>query len=216
MGSAAAHVQELPMRIALLFALVLCTVFESLSAASEPNAVRAKIPHATIIQGYPCARGNVWFYPDGSLNQCAISRATSFGEAQIPRRSVIELWPNGATRYLTLSHNTILSGYRALGGSALLRIGSFQPSINAFYPSGKLRTLYLVDDQIIQGIPCRGGATSLSYTSLQGGNQVDFYEDGQLRSCKLTHDYAGQRSGQRLLLPYQPKPPAATRLISDR
>jgi hypothetical protein len=204
------------MKIALLFALVLCTVFENVSTASEPNAVRAKILHDTIIQGYPCARGEAWFYPDGSLNQCTVSRGTSFGEAQIPRRSVIELWPSGATRYLTLSHNAILSGYRALGGSALFRIGSFQPSINTFYPSGKLRTIYLVDDQIIQGIPCRGGAASLSYASLQGGNQVDFYEDGQLRSCKLTRDYAGQRSGQRLLLPYQPKPPAATKLISDR
>jgi hypothetical protein len=209
MGTAAAHVQELPMKTALLSALVLFTVLESVSTASEPNALRARIPRDTIIQGFPCAKGDAWFYPDGSLNQCTLSRTTVLGDLQVPRRSVIELWPNGATRHLTLPHNGVISGYRVRGG-ALLR-GSSQDDVTAFYPSGRLRSIVLVGDQTIHGVPCGSGASTLFSDSVDGGNHVEFYEDGQLQSCKLTRDFAGQKPGQRLVLPDEPNPLTAKR-----
>jgi hypothetical protein len=209
MGITAAHVQELPMKTALLSALVFFTVFESVSTASEPNALRTRIPRDTLIQGVPCAKGDAWFYPDGSLDQCTLSRTSILGDLQVPRRSVIELWPTGATRNLTLPHSAVISGYHIRGG-ALLR-GSSQDDVAAFYPSGRLRSIVLAGDQTIQGVPCGPGASTLFSDSIDGGNHVDFYEDGKLQSCNLTRDFGGQKTGQRLMLPDEPNPLTAKR-----
>ncbi|MGD0367573.1 MAG: hypothetical protein ABSA94_08940 [Acidobacteriaceae bacterium] len=191
------------MKTVLLSALVLFTVLESVSTASEPNALRTRIPRDAVIQGYPCAKGDAWFYPDGSLNQCTLSRTTVLGDLQLPRRSVIELWPGGATRHLTLPHNAVISGYRLRGG-ALLGRGSSQDDVTAFYPSGRLRSIVLAGDQTIQGVPCGAGAATPFADSNDGGNHVDFYEDGRLQSCSLTRDYGGQKNGQRLVLSDEP------------
>jgi hypothetical protein len=191
------------MKTALVSAVITFAVLAGVCAASEPNALRAKLPHDTIIQGVPCAKGDAWFYPDGSLNQCTLSRTTVLGDLQIPRRSVIELWPNGATRRLTLLHNAVISGYRIRGG-ALLGRGSSKDDVTAFYPSGRLRSIVLASNQTIQGVPCGAGTSTLFSDSIDGGNHVDFFDDGQLQSCKLTRDFGGQKAGQRLMLPDQP------------
>jgi hypothetical protein len=177
-----------------LSALVLFVFLESVCIAAEPNALRNKIPHAITIQGYPCARGYAWFYPDGSLNQCTIASPAPFGDFEAPRGSVIQLWPNGTVHYLTFPHQTTVAGFRILGG------------MTAFYPDGKLRSINLVANQNIQGVPCRGSQWSALVLSTDSGNHVEFYQDGKLRSCKLTQDYGGQRSGFRLILPDQKKP----------
>jgi hypothetical protein len=196
------------MKTALLSALVLFTVLESVSIASEPNALHNKLPHDTVIQGYPCAKGDAWFYPDGSLDQCILSRTTVLGDLQVPRRSVIELWPDGATRHVTLPHSAVISGYRVRG--VFLR-GTSEDDVTAFYPSGKLRSIVLADAQTIQGVPCGADAATLFSDSNDDGNRVDFYEDGRLQSCSLTRDYGGQKSAQRLMLADEPAPLTAKR-----
>ncbi|MFY9748964.1 MAG: hypothetical protein WA891_21360 [Acidobacteriaceae bacterium] len=193
---------------------VVCLAFVvvvSLCAASEPNAIRNKLASNTTIQGIPCAKGDAWFYPDGSLNQCTLSALTTIGGYSIPRGALIELWPTGAARHLTLPHDAVLSGYRIKGGA--LPRSSSEENVTAFYPSGRLRSVVLAGDQTIQGVPCGAGPSILFYDSIDGSNHVDFYEDGKLQSCNLTRDFGGQRIGQRLVLPDEPKsliPAAAT------
>lgn len=183
-----------------LLAVLLLVVGLLLAArtASQPPPRRQTLTRDTVLQGYPCAKGYAWFYLGGKLDRCTVSRQTAFGQAQIPAGSIIELWPNGTTRYVMLAHNAVVLGYNAMGGSLL---GPAEGTVTSFYPSGKLRTVYLVDNQIIQGVPCRGGQWGILTDPVNGGNFVEFYESGKLKSCKLTRGFGGQQRGHRLTLP---------------
>lgn len=182
--------------------LLICLFFSlctGVCTASEPNALRYQIPHDTTIQGYPCSRGEAWFYPDGSLNQCTLSRPAAIGsDLRVPRGAVIELWPSGAAHYLMLQHPGVLAGYRVRGST---RHGLSRGATTSFYRTGELRSFYLVSTQTIQGIPCRGGAWDTLTDPTGGENMVEFYRDGKLESCKLSRDFSGFRAGQRIVLP---------------
>jgi hypothetical protein len=184
------------MKQALLFCLFFVSSI-SICTAAEPNAVRDKFLRETTVQGHPCARGDAWFYPNGALNQCRISRPINLGDLRIPRGSVIELWPSGAAHYVTLSRQTVLAGYRVRGASHL----GLRGSTTTFYRNGELHSIYLVKDQTIQGVPCRGGSWNTFTDPSGNANLVDFTPDGKLQSCKLTRNYGGLKAGQRLALP---------------
>ena len=184
------------------YALLLCAPFllsATISAASEPNALHNRILHDTTIQGYPCAKGDAWFYPDGSLNQCTLSRSAALGDLPVPRGSVVEFWPNGAAHYLMLQRPADLAGYKIRGAT---RVGLSRGATTSFYRTGELRSFFLVSSESVQGVPCRGGAWD-TFTDPQGGeNLVELYRDGRLESCKLTHEYDGFRAGERIVLPH--------------
>jgi hypothetical protein len=180
-------------------ALLLCLLFATAAQASAPNALRNRIPHDTVIQGHPCAKGEAWFYPDGSLNQCTLARPATVGDVRVPRRSLIELWPDGAAQHVTFRHPTVVAGYHVRGSS---RIGISRGITATFYRNGNLRSIYLTADQMIQGVPCHGGSWNTFTDPTGAGNLVEFYEDGKLASCKLSHDYIGFRLGERLVLPH--------------
>ncbi len=171
----------------------------SVATASEPNAVHTRLPRQTTIQGYPCDRGDAWFYPDGSLNQCTLARPSTLGDFRVPRGSVIEFWPEGATHHLTLSRDAVFAGYRLRGAK---HFGRSRASTADFYRNGELRSFYLVRSQTVQGVPCRGGSWNTLTDPDGAGNLVVFYDDGKLESCKLTRDYSGLRAGQRIILPH--------------
>lgn len=174
------------------------TLSLAVPAANQHDTTRRSLDQNTTIQGYPCAQGHAWFFQDGHLSRCTISREANFGEAQIPKGSIVELWPDGTTKYVMLAHAATVAGFLARGGGPL---GPAEGSITSFYRSGKLRSLYLVDDQTIQGVPCRSGKWGIFTDPVNGGNFVEFYENGKLKSCKLTRDYGGQSRGHRLVLP---------------
>jgi len=186
------------MKNTVLFFLIVLKAFTS-CAQSLPQTMRRTLAQDTAIQGYPCTKGYAWLYRDGSLNRCTVARETAFGEAQIPAGSIIELLPNGTTHYVLLAHNANVLGYSAMGGGVL---GPGEGAVTSFYPDGKLRSVYLVGDRTIHGVPCRGAQWGILTDPVNGGNYVEFYEDGRLRSCKLTQDDGGQKSGQRLILPH--------------
>ena len=62
------------------------------------------------IQGYPCDKGYAFFYADGSLSQCSVSRGTQFGEARVPRGSIVHLTPDGKPAYAMLIHDAPILG----------------------------------------------------------------------------------------------------------
>jgi hypothetical protein len=146
------------------------------------------------IQGYPCAKGFAWFYADGRLERCTVSRDTAFGEARVPAGSIVVLRPNGKPEYVMLVHNSPILGYNCAGGGPL---GPAEGAMTSFYASGKLRVCWLAGDQVVQGVPCKAAGGFLSAIFHHGGFFTDFYESGKLHSCTLSQDYGGLHGGQR-------------------
>jgi hypothetical protein len=187
--------QEKAMKTILLIALT-CTLSVPLCAAT-PNAYRKTLAQPTVIQGYPCAKGYAWFYPGDALKSCFLAQDASFGEAKVPAGSYITLLVNGRPRFVQLVQDAPVDGYAGRGGSFL---GPSEGPITALYPSGKLRSIYLVGDQAVQGVPCRGGEWGFFTDHINGGNVVEFNQDGKLHACRLTRDFNGVRSGYRITL----------------
>lgn len=192
------------------YVLLLCALFAltvTVCSASEPNAVRNKISHDSTIQGFPCARGAAWFYPDGSLNQCTLSRPAAIGDLRVPRGSVVEFWPSGTAHLLMLPHAGLLAGYRVRGGT---RFGLSRGATTAFYRSGELRSFYLVGNQTIQGVPCRGGSWNTLTDPTGSETEVELYPDGKIQSCKLSQNFSGFHAGERIVIPHLTSVAAAT------
>ncbi len=178
------------MKKSLLLACVLCGLQGAATAGALPHTSRKTLDQPTEIQGYPCARGFAWFFDDGRLNSCAITREIPFGEARIPAGSYIALNPDGTPGLVQMSHNAPILDMTCMGGSWL---GPGEGSVVAFYPSGKLKQCYLAGDQTVQGVPCMNGGF---FGDGRGGG-AQFHENGKLKSCKLTRDFGTWRKGDR-------------------
>ncbi len=178
------------MRKDIVFALLFCGLQAAGSTEPQPQLHRSTLQQPSEIEGYACAQGYAWFYADGHLNRCTVSRETAFGEAQAPSGSIIALLPDGKPKYLMLSHDSPVLGYGCSGGSWL---GPSEGSATAFYPSGKLKQCYLAGDQLVQGVPCMSGGF---FADGRGGG-AKFHENGKLQSCKLTKDFGTWRRGDR-------------------
>jgi antitoxin component YwqK of YwqJK toxin-antitoxin module len=148
-----------------------------------------------VIQGYSCAKGYTWFYADGKLNECFVSQETQYGEALIPRGSVIYLKPDGRPDFAMLEHDSEVAGVRCSGGNWLL--GPSEGAMTVFYPSGKLEQCWLAGDQSVQGVPCMtAGFIGLFGDGARRDGGAKFYESGKLESCTLAKDFGGKRRGE--------------------
>ncbi len=132
--------------------LIVLTCFGWVSiGATTPDSHRKKLTQPTVIQGYSCAKRYAFFYADGKLDNCAVNRETQYGEALIPRGSIIYLTPDGSLWGVGLAHSTRIHDVLCGGGGFL---GPAEGSETAFYPSGKLHQCYLAKNQVVQGVPC--------------------------------------------------------------
>jgi len=164
------------------------------SAAAPPEIQRKHLNQPTVIQGYPCARNYAWFFPDGRLNRCTVSRETDFGESHIPEGSIVVLFPDGGLRFVMMKHDAVVSGVRCLGGGPL---GPAEGAVTVLYPSGKLKSCYLAGDEAVQGVPCSAGGF---WKAIVGHDQaVEFYESGKLKSCRLSQNFANLKRGDGFL-----------------
>jgi hypothetical protein len=161
-------------------------------AGPKPEGHHKTLDQPEKIQGYPCAKGDAWFFADGKLEHCTVSHAIAFGEATIPEGSWITLAPEGKPRIAQMSHDTDVHGYHCAGSGWL---PPAEGSMVSFYPSGKLEECFLTVDQTVQGVPCSHGG--FWKTTLSGDPSLKFREDGTLASCMLARDYGGQKRGQR-------------------
>jgi hypothetical protein len=176
----------------LLLALAFCGLQSAACAQTQPQSHRKTLDQPAEILGYPCAKGYAWFFADGKLEHCAVSRDIAFGEAAIPTGSWITLLPDGAPRLVQMKHDAKVAGVTCMGGSWL---GPSEGATASFYRSGKLKQCFLAGDQTVQGVPCMNGGVLGDGT----GSGVEFHESGKLKSCKLTKDYGTQRKGDRFI-----------------
>jgi hypothetical protein len=168
--------------------VVLMCVLAVPSGAATLDIYRKHLTHPTEIQGYPCAKDYAWFFSDGHLNRCFLSRDTDIGKAHIPRGSIVELFQDGRLSYVMLNHDTVIGSVRCSGGGLL---GPAEGAMTALYPSGQVRSCFLPADAAVQGVPC---ARATFWTAIMGHDEaVEFYEDGRLRSCGLAEDFGGQK-----------------------
>lgn len=174
--------------IPILFG-VICT-----SAAVAQEAEHRRLDQPVVIQGYSCDRGDAWFYRNGKLNRCVVSRDSVFGEAWVPDGSIISLRPDGAPLRVMLLHQTEIHGVRCAGAGLL---GPAEGSVTEFYPSGKIRLCFLAGDQAVQGIPCATGGIWKAIVSREF--PIEFAEDGKLKSCGLSADFRGQHRGEKFI-----------------
>jgi hypothetical protein len=180
------------MRTTFLFNLFFCGLLCAACAAAPPNTSRKTLDQPTEIQGYPCAKGYAWFFDDGRLSRCTVTREIAFGEARIPAGTYIALNSDGTPSFIQMSHDALILGMTCSGGSML---GPGEGSVVAFFPSGKLKQCYLAGDQIVQGVPCMSGG--LLHDGRGGG--AKFHENGKLASCKLTKDFGTWHKGDRFV-----------------
>jgi hypothetical protein len=180
------------MRNSLFLALLFCGLSSSVWAGGLPHVTRKTLDKPTEIQSYPCDKGYAWFFDDGRLSRCTVTREIQFGEARIPAGSYIGLDPDGNPNIVQMSHDAPILDMTCSGGG---RLGTGEGSVVAFYPSGKLKQCYLAGDQTVQGVPCMSGGF---FGDGRGGGAI-FHESGKLKSCKLTKDYGGQHKGERFV-----------------
>jgi hypothetical protein len=184
--------EEAAMRTRVLFILFLCNLQCVLSAGGLPQNHHKTLDQPTEIQGYPCDKGDAWFFDDGHLNRCTVTREIPFGEARIPAGSYIALHPDGTPDFVQMSRDAPILGMTCMGGSLL---GTSEGSVVAFYPSGKLKQCFLAGDQTVQGVPCMSGGF---FGDGRAGGAM-FHENGKLKSCRLTKDFGAQRKGDRFV-----------------
>jgi hypothetical protein len=175
-----------------VFALLICNLLCAGFAFSQPATQRRTLQAPMEIQNFPCDKGYSWFYSDGSLSRCTLSRESAFGEAQAPPKSIIVLTPDGKPQFLLPIHDIRIAGNNCAGGSWF---GPAEGSSAAFYPSGKLKQCYLAHDQAVQGVPCMNG--DIFGDGMGGG--VQFRENGTLASCKLSKNFGGKQRGERFV-----------------
>lgn len=179
------------MRTTIGFAILLCGAHCVAVAATTPQSIRKSLPQPTVIQGFPCAKGYAWFFADGQLQNCTVTREMPFGEITIPAGSWITLTEDGKPNFVQMPHDAPVLGMQCQGGGWL---GPSEGSVVALYPSGKLKSCFLAGDQTVQGVPCSHGGFFSTVSGPDPG--VIFYESGKLRQCRLTADFGGKRKGE--------------------
>jgi len=180
------------MRKSMCLAILLCGLFSTGWAGTRPQTHRKTLDQPAEIQGYPCAKGYAWFFEDGKLANCTVSRGAAFGEAVIAAGSWITLLPDGRPGIAQMKHDAKVAGVTCMGGGWL---GPSEGAMTAFYPSGKLEGCYLAGNQTVQGVPCMNGGIFGDGP----GSGAKFYENGRLMSCKLTRDYGSRKKGDRFV-----------------
>lgn len=174
-------------------AILLCGVLSACSASGQAPE-RKKLHQGEMIQGYPCVKGYAWFYVTQKLKSCTVAVEIPFGTVTIPAGSVITLTPDGKPAIVQMSHDTVLNGLHAQGGSLL---GASEGPMVVFYADGKLRELFLSEDQSVDGVPC--ARSSIKMSALRKDTSVQLDQEGHLRACMLADNYGSKKKGERIL-----------------
>jgi hypothetical protein len=143
-----------------------------------------------VIRGRPCKKGWLRLHPNGVPSSFTASREIQFGKLQIPADTWVMQNEKSLVLVCAFPSNIEIHGVlcKGTGGAKGVQV--------ALYASGALKRVFLAQDCRIQGVPCAANIFS---------GAVDFYEDGRLKSCKLSDSctIAGvtYKKGARVQLP---------------
>ncbi len=126
----------------------------------------------TVIQGYPCKKGWVHFYPDWSLKRFFLNESMTINDNFIPYKTWVKLNEEGQIILCTFPHDTLIRGHLCQG------TGGTKGTQTSFYPDGKLRGFYPPKAVVIEGIPCKKTPFF----------NVHLHKNGRLEYCKLAED----------------------------
>src|SRR5271157_5405789 len=114
------------MRTSVVFVIVYFVIGLSITglpassaAQAQGDPIRRKLAQPIEIQGYRCAKGYAWFYSDGKLQKCTVTREMPYGEITIPAGSWITLSEDGKPRGVQMPHDAAMLGLTCQGGSFL-------------------------------------------------------------------------------------------------
>jgi len=126
----------------------------------------------TTIQGYPCARGWVHFYPTGALRSFTTTEPLPLGSDTIPPGTWVTLDSKGVLLRCNFPADKEIQGHLCNGTGGSKGVGT------SFHPDGALESFYCPADTTIQGVNCVGGVLEL----------IVLYEDGKLNEATLADD----------------------------
>ncbi|MCD4830978.1 MAG: hypothetical protein K8R02_04105 [Anaerohalosphaeraceae bacterium] len=134
------------------------------------SSMKGYLAEDTLIQGYPCKEGFVFFYEDSRLKIFRFSKDFEFSDFVIPAKSWVKLDKDGHIHIIYFSEDTKVQGYPCRG--SIMGLEGIQTS---FYKNGKLNYFFPDEDVEIDGIPCKGSVFHLT----------QLYDNGKLRRCTL-------------------------------
>ena len=177
-----------------ILALVLSVLaYAGSFGAQSQSSPRTLAPHGS--SGLPMRKRLCMVLSRRPLAAMHRLRKTAFGEAQVPSGSVITLHSDGHPKYVNLTHDASVLGYRCRGGGGSDR----ESDTTAFYPTGKLKLCWLAGNQDVQGIPCMDAGGFLAAIFHYGGGATEFYENGKLHRCTVSKDFGVLRRGTRFV-----------------
>ena len=150
----------------------------------KQSGISARLQEATLIDGFPCAAGDVQFTQAGKLYACVFAEDAVIQGDLIPKNTRVENWAGGAVPAYFLPENTNIQGITCMVG----KVGLVGIPVE-LHPGGQLRMCFANSDIEIQGVPCRKGAFSLlASTPLQILTPTVLHENGNLMLCTLSRD----------------------------
>jgi hypothetical protein len=127
------------------------------------------------IQGFPCEGGWIHFKEDWQLLSFQVSKDFMYKGTLVPAHTWFHFpYHADQTGYVfSFPYDYEVQGHLC-GGS-----GGYKGTHTGFYDSGKLRSFFPPEDVFVDGIPCEASLLV----------NVNLYEDGNIKSCKLAEDY---------------------------
>jgi hypothetical protein len=148
--------------------------FKKISKSKSGNYI-GYMTDDRIIHGLPCSKGWIHFRNTWKLLSFQLSTDYEYKTTFLPAHTWIHFANSeGRSGYIcAFPYNYEVQGYLC-GGS-----GGYKGTHTGFYANGKLRSFFPPEDTVINDILCKAS----SFTS------VELYENGNLKSCKLSKDY---------------------------
>jgi antitoxin component YwqK of YwqJK toxin-antitoxin module len=132
----------------------------------------------TDIQGVACT-GRIEYYPNGKLKSCVLAREDTLSGQFLEGGTVVAFNNDGLLDWCFLQKDTEIQG--------ILTKGESHGFMTGFYPNGKLKMAWPAKDQMIKGIPVK--EWSFWSDAFGGGAGTFFWENGNLKRCKLGKDF---------------------------
>ncbi len=134
------------------------------------SSMKGYLAEDTLIEGYPCKKGFVFFYDNGNLNTFQFSKPFEFSDFVIPAKTWGKLDKEGDIYICFFSKDTEVQGYLCKGS-----IMGLEGITTSFHKNGKLSCFFPRKSVEINGIPCKRSVFHLT----------GLHDNGRLRNCTL-------------------------------